>query len=73
MSKASRDRRALQRRQERYLYDREKPEDLEIDLYNWNRARIRNFKKWERQQGQLLFQDGLAYLNWLHFGKNPLA
>ena len=68
MSKKARDRRARARREERYLTDREKPEDLSIDHLGWNRARIRSVRKWERQEGQLLFQDATVYEQWIFFG-----
>lgn len=68
MSKRARDHRARIRRDERYLEGRAKPDDMDIHLYGWNRARVRNLRKWERQEGQLLFQNNMVYLNWLHYG-----
>jgi len=68
MSKRARDHRARVRRDDRYLDGRAKPEDQDIHDFGWDKAEVRKLWKWERQQGQLLFQDELTYLNWLHFG-----
>lgn len=68
MSKKARDHRAGIRRDARYLEGREKPEDMEAHEYGWNKAHVRSLRKWERQQGQLLFQDELEYLNWVFYG-----
>ena len=72
MSKASRTRRAQARNDERYLSGRSKPEDQDARDFGWNKAQVRSLNKWERQQGQLLFQDELAYLNWYHFSRPVL-
>jgi hypothetical protein len=68
MGKRARDHRARIRRDNRYLDGRAKPEDQDIHDFGWNTAEVRKLSKWQRQQRQLLFQDELEYLNWLHFG-----
>lgn len=73
MGKRARERRAQTRRDDRYVDGREKPEDLDAAIFGWNKARQRSLSKWQRQQGQLLFQDKLAYLNWYHFGQQVLG
>lgn len=73
MSKRARDRRARNRRDERYLSGKPKVDDLDIHLYDWNKSQVRRLRKWQRQRGQLLFQDKVEYLNWLHLGlESPL-
>lgn len=72
MSKRARDHRARIRRDERYLNGQAKPDDQDIHDFNWNKSEVRRLRKWERQQGQLLFQDELVYLNWVHFGEKIL-
>ena len=72
MGKRARDRRAQIRRDDRYVEGRDKPEDLDAYHFGWNKAEVRKLWKWERQQGQLLFQDELEYLNWLFFTQGPL-
>lgn len=70
MSKKARDRRAQTRRDDRYVEGRAKPEDQDMHDFGWNRAEVRKLWKWERQRGQLLFQDELEYLNWYLFRKD---
>ena len=69
MGKRARDRRVRYRRDERYLDGRAKPDDMDIHDFGWNKAAVRSLRKWERQQGQLLFQDDLEYQNWLFFAE----
>jgi hypothetical protein len=69
MGKRARDHRVRYRRDERYLDGRAKPEDDDMHFLGWNRSQVRSLRKWERQQGQLLFRDELDYLNWYHFNK----
>lgn len=74
MSKKARDHRVRIRRDDRYCDGRPKAEDLDAHHYGWNKAQVRSLSKWQRQMGQLLFQDELSYMNWLHFGmEHPLV
>jgi hypothetical protein len=72
VGKRARDHRVRYRRDERYLAGRAKPDDEDAHDFGWNKARIRNLRKWQRQKGLLLFQDDLSYMNWFLFGERPL-